>query len=87
MKLCLRTCCSLRTQTTNQIFSNNCLKAHSINSIFYGDGEGLYKCSILRNYLKTKSGLGLMSFEDLEIGICAHQETTQNISIGFHRRY
>ena len=35
----------------------------------------------------SKSGLGLMSFEDLEIGICAHQETTQNISIGFHRRY
>ena len=28
-----------------------------------------------------------MSFKDLEIGICAHQKTTQNIYIGFHRRY
>ena len=27
-----------------------------------------------------------MSFEDLEIGICAHQETTQNISIGHNNK-
>ena len=49
LKLYRRTCsCSLlslfSSNSDHQLnFSNNCLKAHSINLIFYGDGKNLYE--------------------------------------------
>ena len=61
-------------------FSNNCLKAHSINLIFYGDGKNLYEYSILWKYLKTKSEVWLMFFKNLENWyLCAPRNNSEHL--------